>query len=115
MAILPGEPVQVNDPDLAVRAGGLLLERGWSVTGELRSCGADDFSHYAAVAPSLMMFVGVDTAAGLHSPEFLPGDEAVDAVAESLLAGYLAAGMSLPAIPPTTLEEKSKDARKGRV
>lgn len=96
VAILDGEPVLVNDPDLAVRAGALLLERGWSVTGELRSCGADDFSHYAAVAPSLMMFVGVDTAAGLHSPEFLPGDEAVDAVAESLLAGYLAAATSFP-------------------
>ncbi|MEU5867389.1 M20 family metallopeptidase [Nonomuraea sp. NPDC047529] len=96
VTILPGEPVLVNDAGLAVRAGGLLREQGWTVDGGLRSCGADDFSHYASVAPSLMMFVGVDTAAGLHSPEFLPGDAAVGAVAESLLAGYLAAASALP-------------------
>ncbi|MGW4407652.1 M20 metallopeptidase family protein [Nonomuraea sp. NPDC004702] len=96
VTILPGEPVLVNDTGLAVRAGGLLRGHGWTVDGGLRSCGADDFSHYASVAPSLMMFVGVDTAAGLHTPEFLPGDAAVGAVAESLLAGYLAAASALP-------------------
>ncbi|MFI6922739.1 M20 family metallopeptidase [Nonomuraea spiralis] len=102
VTILPGEPVLVNDPGLAVRAAALLREQGRAVDGELRSCGADDFSHYASVAPSLMMFVGVDTAAGLHSTDFLPGDTAVDAVAESLLAGYLAAAHPRARIPPTT-------------
>ena len=42
--------------------------------------------------PSLMMFVGVDTGAGLHSPDFLPREDAVAAKAEALLAGYLTAG-----------------------
>ncbi|MFC4120841.1 M20 metallopeptidase family protein [Nonomuraea zeae] len=94
VAILPGEPVLSNDPVLAVRAGDRLREQGWTVTEELRSCGADDFAHYGDVAPSLMMFVGVDTAAGLHSPEFLPDDASVGAVAEALLAGYLGASPS---------------------
>ncbi|GAA1678373.1 amidohydrolase [Nonomuraea maheshkhaliensis] len=94
--ILPGEPILVNDRALAVRAGERLREQGWTVDDELRSCGADDFARYGEVAPSLMMFVGVDTAAGLHSPGFLPDDDAVGAVAEALLAGYLAA--SPPAV-----------------
>ncbi|MEV0390853.1 M20 family metallopeptidase [Nonomuraea sp. NPDC050643] len=92
--ILPGEPILVNDPALAVRAAERLREQGWTVNEELRSCGADDFARYGDVAPSLMMFVGVDTAAGLHSPEFLPDDASVGAVAEALLAGYLAASPS---------------------
>jgi amidohydrolase len=98
VAILPGEPVLANDAVLAVRAGERLREQGWTVTEELRSCGADDFAHYGNVAPSLMMFVGVDTAAGLHSPEFLPDDASVGAVAEALLAGYLGASPSTSGI-----------------
>ncbi|MDA0634494.1 M20 family metallopeptidase [Nonomuraea sp. MCN248] len=89
--VLPGEPVLVNDAALAMRTGELLRANGRAVSDDLRSCGGDDFAQYGELMPSLMMFVGVDTRAGLHSPEFLPGDEAVDEVAESLLAGYLAA------------------------
>ena len=85
----------VNDDALAVRTGELLRESGRRVSDELRSCGGDDFAQYGELMPSLMMFVGVDTVAGLHSPEFLPGDEAVDDVAESLLAGYLAASCEM--------------------
>ncbi|MFC5829816.1 M20 metallopeptidase family protein [Nonomuraea insulae] len=92
--ILPGEPMLVNDRALAARAGDRLREQGWAVNDELRSCGADDFARYGDVAASLMMFVGVDTASGLHSPGFLPDDDAVGAVAEALLAGYLAASSS---------------------
>ncbi|MCP2358768.1 amidohydrolase [Nonomuraea thailandensis] len=98
--ILPGEPVLINDRPLAARTGERLRELGWAVNDELRSCGADDFARYGDVAASLMMFVGVDTESGLHSPAFLPGDAAVGAVAEALLAGYLAASSSTAAIRP---------------
>jgi hypothetical protein len=37
------------------------------------------------------MFVGVDGGAGLHDPRFLPPDDAVDTVADALIAGYVAA------------------------
>ncbi|WP_406312595.1 M20 family metallopeptidase [Streptosporangium sp. NBC_01639] len=95
-----GEPVLVNDARLAEETAYLLArltgpeldtEYGHHAPATLRSCGADDFARYTSVVPSLMMFVGVDTSSGLHTPEFLPDDEAVTAVAESLLAAYLAA------------------------
>ncbi|MEV5890472.1 M20 metallopeptidase family protein [Nonomuraea fuscirosea] len=114
--ILPGEPILVNDRALAVRAGERLREQGWTVDDELRSCGADDFARYGEVAPSLMMFVGVDTAAGLHSPGFLPDDDAVGAVAEALLAGYLAASPPSTGGPSPDLGEMvSSGGRSGRV
>jgi metal-dependent amidase/aminoacylase/carboxypeptidase family protein len=114
--ILPGEPILVNDRALAVRAGERLREQGWTVDDELRSCGADDFARYGEVAPSLMMFVGVDTAAGLHSPGFLPDDDAVGAVAEALLAGYLAASPPGTGGPSSDLGEVvSSHRRSGRV
>ncbi|GAA3511218.1 amidohydrolase [Streptosporangium album] len=100
VVIARGEPVLVNDACLAEETAHLLdlftgpnadAEYGYHAPATLRSCGADDFARYASVMPSLMMFVGVDTSSGLHTPEFLPGDEAVTAVAESLLAAYLAA------------------------
>ncbi|MFD1535548.1 M20 metallopeptidase family protein [Nonomuraea guangzhouensis] len=95
--VLLGEPVLANDEALAIQSGDLLRHRGWTVTEELRSCGADDFAAYASVMPALMMFVGVDTGAGLHSADFLPREDAVAATAEALLAGYLTAG-SRPAL-----------------
>ncbi|MGC5010758.1 M20 metallopeptidase family protein [Streptosporangium sp. DT93] len=89
--IMHGEPVLVNDARLAEETGCMLVEAAHHMPATLRSCGADDFAHFASVVPSLMLFVGTDTVSGLHSPYFLPGDETVTAVAESLLAGYLAA------------------------
>ncbi|MDP9865696.1 MULTISPECIES: M20 metallopeptidase family protein [Streptosporangium] len=92
--IARGEPVLVNDARLAEETARLLaLVPGGAhhAPAVLRSCGADDFAYFAAAVPSLMMFVGTDTSSGLHSPGFLPGDETVTAVAESLLAAYLAA------------------------
>jgi amidohydrolase len=89
--IMPGEPVLVNDTRLAEETGCILVGAAHHMPVTLRSCGADDFAHFASVVPSLMLFVGTDTEAGLHSPHFLPGDETVAAVAESLLSAYLAA------------------------
>ncbi|MBB2911309.1 amidohydrolase [Streptosporangium becharense] len=86
-----GEPVLVNDARLAEETARFLTDVVHHDPATLRSCGADDFAHFATVVPSLMMFVGTDTASGLHSPCFLPGDETVTAVAESLLAAYLGA------------------------
>ncbi|GAA2907816.1 amidohydrolase [Streptosporangium fragile] len=94
-----GEPVLVNDVRLAEQTAHLLTDVVHHAPATLRSCGADDFAHFATVVPSLMLFVGVDTSAGLHSPHFLPGDEAVTAVAESLLAAYLGAARVLGATP----------------
>ncbi|MFD1938272.1 M20 family metallopeptidase [Nonomuraea mangrovi] len=93
--ILRGEPVLVNDARLAAEAAALLGGFGHTVSAPLRSCGADDFAYFAAEVPSLMLFVGTDTTAGLHAPTFLPADESVAAVAESLLAAYLAAARIL--------------------
>ena len=91
-----GEPVLVNDPALALGADDWLARLGVDGAETMRSLGADDFSYFSDAVPSLMMFVGVETAGqqpqpALHHPRFLPGDEAVGAVARALLAGYLAA------------------------
>lgn len=91
--IQDGEPALVNDPPLTARTQTWLGHLGYDQAPPLRSCGADDFSHYGAVAPSLMMFVGVEGAedATLHQPTFRPPDEAVRDVAHALLAGYVGA------------------------
>lgn len=91
-----GEPVLVNDPALALGADDWLARLGVDGAETMRSLGADDFSYFSDAVPSLMMFVGVETAGqqpqpALHHPNFLPGDEAIGAVARALLAGYLAA------------------------
>lgn len=92
VTIRDGEPVLVNDEVLAAGTAAELRALGHTVEPALRSCGADDFSHYGAELPSLMTFVGVDTgAAGLHQATFLPGDVSVTHVANALLAGYRAA------------------------
>ena len=86
-----GEPVLSNDPDLAARASRELATLGRPATAPLRSCGADDFAFYTAVAPTLMLFAGTDGEGTLHTPTFLPSDAAVGTVADALLAGYAAA------------------------
>ena len=91
-----GEPVLLNDPLLALGADDWLARLGVDGAETMRSLGADDFSYFSEAVPSLMMFVGVETAGqepqpALHHPRFLPGDEAVGAVARALLGGYLAA------------------------
>ncbi|WP_030913123.1 M20 metallopeptidase family protein [Streptosporangium amethystogenes] len=97
MRITYGDPVLVNDARLAEETGCILVDAAHHMPATLRSCGADDFAHFASVVPSLMLFVGTDTEAGLHSPYFLPGDDTVRALAESLLAGYLGAAQVIGA------------------
>jgi amidohydrolase len=102
VAITPAEPMLVNDPRLTAACQPLLRSEGFGVDTEFRSCGADDFSYYSAVVPTLMLFVGSDTPVSLHHPRFLPADDAVGQVAAAMLAGYLAAlsslaGSSVPA------------------
>ncbi len=87
-----GEPVLVNDVDLAVRAGEMLTSLGHEVDPTFRSFGSDDFSHYGETTPSLMMFVGTGAErGGLHDASYLPDDAYVATVAEALIAGYCAA------------------------
>jgi len=69
----------------------VLRAGGYAVVDDFRSFGADDFAHYGERLPALMLFVGVDGGAGLHDPRFLPPEDAVDMVADALIAGYVAA------------------------
>lgn len=91
LQVVEGEPVLVNDPDLAEATAIRLAGMGHTTTGDFRSFGADDFSYYGHQHPALMMFVGAGTVHGLHDSRFLPDDHVVGAVADALLAGYLAA------------------------
>lgn len=89
--ITPGEPALVNDEQLATASQPLLREAGFAVDTGFRSCGSDDFSYYATIAPTLMLFAGSGTDVTLHHPGFLPADTAVGQIAAAMLAGYLAA------------------------
>ena len=91
--IVRGEPVLRNDPQLAKMTATWLARLGLDPHGDMRSCGADDFSYYNAKYPSLMCFAGTgeDVVPGLHHPAFLPPDEAIFDVARAMLAGYLGA------------------------
>ena len=97
--IITGDPVLANDARLARLTEPLLNGYGMLPAYEpFRSLGADDFSHYSRLAPSLMVFVGTGHGPthdgrheiGLHHPEFLPDDEAVAQVAAAFAAGYVA-------------------------
>jgi amidohydrolase len=92
-----GEPVLDNHPALTEAVWPELAAQGLTLSAPLRSCGSDDFSFYSERYPALMMFVGVRTSGdfeqqpSLHSPFFLPADDAVERVARAMLAGYLGA------------------------
>ncbi len=93
---IEGEPALINDATLASGADDWLARLGVDGAEPMRSLGADDFSYFCDAVPSLMLFVGVETAGehpqpALHHPRFLPGEDAVDLVARALMAGYLAA------------------------
>jgi amidohydrolase len=91
--LILGEPVLVNDPELAAGAAQRLDRIGVPTEVSFRSYGADDFSYYCQSGRGLMLFVGLgaDDGTGLHHELFLPDDTAIPLVAEALLAGYLAA------------------------
>ena len=96
LEITEGEPATVNDPALASSARALLPEAGFGLAPPMRSCGSDDFGFYGRLAPTLMVFVGLDGAPStgrfpLHHPRFLPPPEAVDAVARAQAVALIAA------------------------
>ncbi|GAA4796803.1 amidohydrolase [Actinomycetospora chlora] len=111
LTVVPNEPAVVNDEALARtvaralgarRSGDRSDATGLVLDTTFRSCGADDFSHYGDVLPSLMLFVGTTPAGstpgegpGLHHPEFSPDDAMVGEVARALLAAVAAAGAAL--------------------
>lgn len=96
--IITGDPVLNNDARLVQSVDPLLARTGMLVAHEpFRSLGADDFSHYSRLAPSLMAFVGTGYGPttdgrheiGLHHPEYLPDEDSVRRVAAAFAAGYV--------------------------
>lgn len=94
---LPGEPALINDERLAANFNAVQGTLGLETAEPMRSLGADDFSFYGELVPSLMCFVGVGNGAtpSLHYAQFLPPDDAVGYTAKALIAGYLAAARAL--------------------
>jgi amidohydrolase len=98
-----GAPVLENDPRLTTRASTWIEHAGLTPAPPLRSCGADDFSYYGALFPSLMTFVGVgsgaDDAPGLHHPRFLPSERTVGTVARAMLGSFLGGCSTVTDLP----------------
>lgn len=103
VAVSLGAPVLHNDPDLARIAETWIEQAGLTAAPPLRSCGADDFSFYCPLVPSLMVFVGVGSGSagepGLHHPDFLPSEQTVGQVARAMLAAYLAGCSTVEELP----------------
>ncbi|WP_131105935.1 M20 metallopeptidase family protein [Ornithinimicrobium sufpigmenti] len=96
VVVTAGEPMLSNDPLLVGHMDAWLERCGIEPTEPMRSLGADDFSFFGEVVPSVMAFVGVQVDGHaqpppLHHPEFLPTDDAVERVATAFVCGYLAA------------------------
>ena len=94
--VTEGEPATVNDPLLAEAAWSLLPQANLELAPAMRSCGSDDFGFYGRLVPALMVFVGIKGSPGtrdvpLHHPEFLPPNEAVEAVARAQATAFAAA------------------------
>ncbi len=111
-----GAPVLDNHPTLATTAAIWLEHAGLTPAPPHRSCGADDFSYYCTVSPSLMVFTGVGTGSaeepGLHHPDFLPPDETVSEVAVAMLAAYLGACEMVAGLDLPVAEAFSRRARR---
>src|SRR5439155_24773571 len=96
VSFLEGEPALVNDPAIVDAALPLLQAAGFAQAPPWRSCGSDDLAFLGQRARLAMAFVGLHGAPGfelrpLHHPEFLPPDDAVEAVARTLAVLYVAA------------------------
>jgi len=89
-----GEPVMVNDADVAAMVTSALTSAGLTEGPALRSCGSDDFSYYGGLVPSAMIFVGTGagdrSSPGLHHPAFVPADAMVRDLAEIMLVSLAA-------------------------
>ncbi|WP_435742333.1 M20 metallopeptidase family protein [Nocardioides sp. SYSU DS0663] len=111
-----GAPVLDNDPTLATAAAIWLEHAGLAPAPPHRSCGADDFSYFCTVCPSLMVFTGVGSGRpdepGLHHPDFLPSDETVGDVATAMLGSYLGACESVAGIDLPDAETFSRYTRR---
>jgi amidohydrolase len=96
-----GEPELVNDEALVAELDGLLDRVGLDHAEPMRSLGADDFSFFGTAVPSVMTFVGVDGGGvSLHDATFLPDEHAIERVAKTFIAGYLAAARRLDGATP---------------
>src|ERR671916_3006228 len=96
MEVTEGDPATVNDDTIAAAARALAPEAGFELAPPLISCGSDDFGFYGLLAPTLMVFVGLDGAPGtgrlpLHHPRFLPPPEAERTVARAQALAFVAA------------------------
>jgi amidohydrolase len=89
-----GEPVLVNDADVAATVTSALVSAGLTERPALRSCGSDDFAYYCELVPSTMVFVGTGagglSSPGLHHPAFAPADAMVRKLAEISLVSLAA-------------------------
>jgi amidohydrolase len=99
--VTEGEPATINDAAIAAAAQALAPEAGFELARPMRSCGSDDFGFYGRLAPTLMMFVGLDGAPGtervsLHHSRFLPPSEAVRAVARAQAVAFVASSTRQP-------------------
>lgn len=96
VTVIDGEPVLINDSDLAQRFAAQVQSLGATVARPMRSLGADDFSFFSEAVPSGMSFVGTgQPQASLHSPGYLPPERSVLDVAQAMIAGYLAGAESI--------------------
>lgn len=94
-----GEPVLVNDADVAATVTSALASAGFTEGPAMRSCGSDDFAYYCELVPSVMIFAGTGeggpSSPGLHHPAFVPADAMVRKLAEMMLVSLAAVARSL--------------------
>lgn len=94
VTFVEGEPEVANDAGLTAAFRSLAPRAGLRLAPSLRTCGADDFGYYGALARTLMVFCGAGAAGEnlpLHHPRFLPPDDVVGRVARAQAAAYVAA------------------------
>ncbi|HZQ04207.1 MAG TPA: amidohydrolase [Gaiellaceae bacterium] len=96
VSFVEGEPALVNDAAVVEAVTPELSRAGFAPAPPWRSCGSDDLAFLSRRARLAMAFVGLNGMPGfearpLHHPEFLPPDEAVEAVARVLACLYVGA------------------------